>query len=455
MIVSNWSQTASFKPTHVLSPCTEDELCDILAEARSAGRTLKVMGARHSPGDIFSTEGACVDLTGLRRILSFAPDKRLIEVEAGTRLSAINDYLRTRGFALANLGSISDQTISGAISTGTHGTGLGFGALHEQVSGFDVLLASGERRTVDAHNTPEWFHAFKLGLGALGIIVRVRLSVVPLFALDTTVENCTLDEALRDLVDDARRHDHFKLLVYPHTARAKKWIARRMPPEGPLTHDGSTGLAEKLVQGHLLQALLWASRGSVLATKLLNRAYYWLSNHKTLSYRGLSHHVFNFDCLFRQHVNEWAIALEDAPRAVRELDRLITTNRWQADFPIEVRFSRRDDTWLSPAYERDTCHIGVIMYRPYGRERDHGAYWSAYESLMRSLGGRPHWAKAFGADEAYLNTVYPQLHRFLALRTKLDPLGMFMNNYLRRHFGDTLREPAVSKPETRSNAWIS
>src|SRR5262249_55469337 len=133
MTIWNWSHTASCEPARVLRPSNEEDIRAILADAHRAHRTVKVVGARHSPGDVFCTEGDLVDLTRLNRVLSFDCTERILEVEAGTRLSAINEYLRAQGFALPNLGSISDQTISGAISTGTHGTGLAFGALHEQV----------------------------------------------------------------------------------------------------------------------------------------------------------------------------------------------------------------------------------------------------------------------------------------------------------------------------------
>jgi L-gulono-1,4-lactone dehydrogenase len=128
---------------------------------------------------------------------------------------------------------------------------------------------------------------------------------------------------------------------------------------------------------------------------------------------------------------EYAVPLEAAQEAVEGVRDLIERERLLVDFVLEVRFAAADDVWLSPAYGRDTCYVGALVYRP----ESVAPYYAAVEGLMRSLGGRPHLGKMHAATPEQVEQAYPRLRDFRELRRILDPARRFGNTYLDRLVG--------------------
>ena len=211
---------------------------------------------------------------------------------------------------------------------------------------------------------------------------------------------------------------------------------------------------------HVLQFLLYIStfvRGLVPWIT-------WLYWHTTFKHKkqstGRSDHIFNFDCLFRQYVDEWSIPASSTADALEEIRAMIAEHNFevmvpqppgwhlhfltssspsiQAHFPVEVRFVAPDDIWLSPCYQRQTCYIGVIVYKPYGKDAPYEEYFREYEAIMKRFSGRPHWAKLYewGVGASYLRTVYPKWDAFLQTRERVDPDRVFVNKYLERILGE-------------------
>jgi L-gulonolactone oxidase len=133
---------------------------------------------------------------------------------------------------------------------------------------------------------------------------------------------------------------------------------------------------------------------------------------------------------------EWAVPAAQAAEAVRAVRELVQRRGFFAHAPVEVRFAPANDAWLSMAHGRDTCYIGVISYRPFGREVVHEPYFREVDRAMADFGGRPHWAKVHYRDEATLSSLYPRWADFADLRGKLDPTGLFLNAELRRLMGE-------------------
>lgn len=148
----------------------------------------------------------------------------------------------------------------------------------------------------------------------------------------------------------------------------------------------------------------------------------------------VAHKVFNFDCLFKQYVTEWAIPIEHTEKALEGLKSLIAQHKFKVHYPIEVRFVKGDDIWLSPSYGGDTCWIGIIMYRPYGKDVPYKAYFEAFEALMESFSGRPHWAKVHQWTAETCRKNYPKFNAFCKVRSAMDPHRIFSNSYMERIF---------------------
>lgn len=357
----------------------------------------------------------------------------LVRVGAGATLGELCSYLAEHDLALPNLGSITDQTLAGALATGTHGTGSRFGILATCVESFTLVDGTGKVWIeCSEENHRDVFKAGLCGLGALGVMVEVVVRPVRAFNLDVVASPMPIGDALVDLDVRAKSSEHFKLLYYPF-AEGARVITSDRTLEAARPDPRSGFWRDSFIGHHVLEAAYALSRfaPSVLVP-VVNRFFYWLLFSTPGRFVAPSREGFVIDCLFKQYVNEWAIPAERCAEALEKIREAIKTNGFAAHFPIEVRYVKADDIWLSPCYGRDTAYIGVIMYRPYGLPVPYKKYWQIYEDIMRGCGGRPHWAKAHGLRADDLAQIYPRWRDFLAIRAALDPSNIFINGYLER-----------------------
>ncbi|MDB5101857.1 MAG: Sugar 1,4-lactone oxidase [Cyanobacteria bacterium RYN_339] len=406
-----------------------------MREARRRGERVKVVGAGHSCAAIALAEDAhLVSLDRQDRMVEVDEATGLVRVEAGIRLHALNQRLAERGLALPNLGVIDDQSLAGAISTGTHGTGLGMGAIASCVVGLVVMDAAGEVHELSATQHPALFQAARTGLGACGVILRATLACVPKFHLRITQGPGTLDETLAGL-DALNRAERFGFWWFPHTDLVRLWRAEQTedpcdPPPGPAArwHDDWV-----MNRGH--EALLGASLAAPALVPAINRGFFEANFARETSWVAPSASAFRLNILVRQRVLEYALPYEQAAAALRGLRALIDARGYRVHWPVDVRFGAADEPWLAPAQGRATCYVGVLMYRPFDLDPAWEPCFRAVDELFAGLGGRPHWGKIHWRDAADLAPRYPHWAAFQAARRQLDPTGVFMNPYLERVLG--------------------
>ncbi|KAG0172812.1 hypothetical protein DFQ28_007000 [Apophysomyces sp. BC1034] len=431
-VFQNWAKTFSCTPELYFTPSSEDEVIEIVRLANKHQKTIKVCGSGHSPSDLACTKGFLINLDAMNSLLGIDKEQCTATVEAGVSLHTLHQILGENGLALSNLGSISDQSIAGVMATATHGTGAHFGCLSTMILDMTLVTADGQLLHCSRAHLPDIFDAARCSLGALGIVTRVTLQAEPAFRLEAIQKPYKMPAVLADWDAVIHSAEHVRVWWYPHTDDCVVWRANRT--EKPPTEDASQSwLVERGIGVHFYQAVLNATRFKPTMIPRLTRFMFNKVHSRPQHVVGDSYKVFNFDCLFPQYVNEWAIPWVDAPEALRQLDAFIRTNDLKVHFPVEIRFVDEDDVWLSPAYGRKTCYIGVIMYRPYGNPVPYKKYWKGYEDIMRKYGGRPHWAKAHGQSCKALEASYPKFNDFLQVRQQLDPTGVFLNDYLRRH----------------------
>ncbi|XP_064557180.1 L-gulonolactone oxidase-like, partial [Zonotrichia leucophrys gambelii] len=364
----------------------------ILALAREQGKRVKVVGGGHSPSDIACTDGFMIHLGHLNRVLQVDKEKLQVKVEAGILLSELNLELDKHGLALENLGAVAEVTAAGVIGTGTHNTGIQLGILATQVVALTLLLASGEVLECSESLNPEVFGAARLHLGALGIVLDVTFQCVRQFRLREIAFPSTLTQVLDELDEHLRNSRYFRFLWFPHTDNVR--VIYQDPTE-QAPRSSSSWFWDYAVGFHLLQLLLWISSFFPALVPWINRAFFRLLFSSRQESVGRSHRVLTYECRFRQHVQDWAVPVSRTRAALLELRAALEADPGiRAHFPVEIRFCRRDRIPLSPCFQRDSCYINVIMYRPYGRAVPLARYWLLYERIMRKHGGRPHWAKA-------------------------------------------------------------
>jgi L-gulono-1,4-lactone dehydrogenase len=420
---TNWSGTVT-ADVDVATPATVAELQDVL---RSAGRRVKAIGAGHSFTAIGATDGVQIRPDRLAGVIRADRETGLVTASAGTRLRDLNEALWHLGLSLANVGDIDVQTIAGAISTGTHGTGARLGGLATQVRGMQLVLADGSLLDVDADLLP----AAAIGLGALGVIATVTLECVPAFALAAGEAPAGLDEVLQDLGLNVDGNDHFEFYWFPHTRRVLTKRNNRVLPDTALRPIGSVRhfVDDEFLSNTVFEAV---NRATTRRPGLIPRANAIAARALSArDYIDRSYRVFASPrrVVFREM--EYAVPREAVPHVLAEVERWLERSGELIGFPVEVRFAAADDIWLSTAYGRATAYIAVHQYH----RRDHERYFRAVEDIARSVDGRPHWGKLHYRDADSLRTTYPRFDQFVALRDKLDPQRVFGNDYLSRVLG--------------------
>ncbi|GAA2098951.1 D-arabinono-1,4-lactone oxidase [Kitasatospora saccharophila] len=426
----NWAGNQSARPARVVAPGSVEELSAAVVAAGRAGLPVKAVGSGHSFTAIAAAGDAVLvrpdHLTAVRSIDRAAGT---VTVESGLPLHKLNRLLAAAGLSLTNMGDIEVQTVAGATSTGTHGTGRDSGSLAAQIEAVEIVLADGSVRTCSATEDPELFQGARLGLGALGVVSALTFAVEPMFLLSAHEKPMGFDEVLHSFDDLTAVNEHFEFYWFPHTDRCStKRNNRSQGPAEPLPKF-KAWLDDDFLSNTVWEGACRVGRalpGTIPAiAKVASRA--WSERRFT----DQAYKVYTSPRKVRFIEMEYAVPREAATEVLRELKALVERSDWRISFPVEVRVAPADDLWLSTASGRDSAYIAVHLYRG-TREL---SYFTEVEKLMAAHRGRPHWGKLHTRDSEYLSSVYPHFADFTALRDKVDPERRFANDYLRRVLG--------------------
>lgn len=430
---TNWGRCAAASPAAVEHPASVDELARTVRDAAARGLAVKPVGAGHSFTPIAATDGALIELDRLTGIESVEPTGTGADVTvyAGTSLRRLNSLLWSLDLSMINLGDIDVQTVAGAIATGTHGTGAGFGGLATQVRAVQVITARGEALDCSAAENPQLFQAARLGLGAIGVIGKMTIACHRAFVLHAEERPEKLDDVLADLPRLRRDVDHFEFYWWPHTRRVLTKRNTRLPRSTPLRPVGRVRsyLDDELLSNTAFEGINRIStrmpalipRSNALAARLLSPR----------AFTDASPAVFTSTRRVRFREMEYAIPAEEVPGMLTRIDRLLAETGMRIGFPVEVRFAAADDVWMSTAHGRATAYVAVHVYW----RQDYDRYFRAVEEIARSVDGRPHWGKLHFRTAADLRPAYPHFDDFLAVRDAYDPDRVFGNEYLTRVLG--------------------
>ncbi|MFE6483931.1 D-arabinono-1,4-lactone oxidase [Streptomyces sp. NPDC057757] len=425
----NWAGTVTARPAREVTPASVEELSAAVRSAAEDGLRVKAVGTGHSFTAVAATDGVLIRpqlLTGIRRI---DRDVGTVTVEAGTPLKRLNLALAREGLSLTNMGDIMEQTVSGATSTGTHGTGRDSASIAAQIKGLELVTADGSVLSCSGTENPEIFAAARIGIGALGIITAITFAVEPVFLLTAREEPMPFDKVTADFDELFTENEHFEFYWFPHTGNCNtKRNNRSAGPEKPV------GRISGWVEDEFL------SNGAFQAANLLGRAVpatipaIARFSSRALSartYTDIPYKVFTSPRRVRFVEMEYAVPREALVETLRELKTMVDRSALRVSFPVEVRTAPADDITLSTASGRETAYIAVHLFKgtPYQ------AYFTAAERILTAHEGRPHWGKVHTRDADYFAEVYPRFGEFTALRDRLDPDRRFGNDYLRRVLG--------------------
>ncbi|WP_460526693.1 D-arabinono-1,4-lactone oxidase [Flindersiella endophytica] len=427
----NWAGTASASPRRVELPYDSDEVSELVAGAVREGLRVKAVGSGHSFTPIAVTDGVLLRLDNLTGLHHVDAEAGLVTFGAGTPLHEVNRLLDGAGLAMRNLGDIDRQTLAGAISTGTHGTGLTFGGLATQVSALQLVTADGTQVYCSESERPDLFAAARLGLGAIGVLTAVTLRCEPAFALRAVEGPMPLPDVLAGLDELVEGNEHFEFYWFPYTDRTSTKQNNRVPGGTPLRPVGRISgwiddeLLSNGVFGAVNRLLAIAPKLAPVANRVASRAL------SAREFVDRSHRVFVSPrrVVFREM--EYAIPRAALPDVLKEIEDWIDHSSERIAFPIEVRFAAADDLWLSTAHGRESAYVAVHQYEKLPYE----PYFEAVEQIASAVGGRPHWGKLHHRTADDLRELYPRFGDFLRVRDETDPSRVFSNAYLDRVLG--------------------
>ncbi|MDA0174187.1 FAD-binding protein [Solirubrobacter taibaiensis] len=417
----NWSGSQRCTPARFVTPRTREELAQAIVEGPAP---VRVAGAGHSFSGGVATEGTLISLDLLARVLDADAASGLVRVEAGIRLHQLSQELHARGLAMPNLGDIDAQSLAGALSTGTHGTGTQFPNLAAQVESVELILADGSERIVRERDL---LRAARVSLGALGVIAAVTIRCVPAFKLRIVDRPEPLDAVLGSLQERADAHDHFEFWAFPHADAALVRTLDETDAKVARPSRAGAYTSDVLMDNHAFRAVSEVAKRFPSQIPRLNRFMSSVASQRERV--DWSYRVFASQRLVRFEEMEYALPRERAVEAV--LAAKVALERHPVSFPIELRFSAADDALLSPAHERESTFVAVHVFRSMAYE----AAFRDVEAALGELGGRPHWGKRSFLGAAELAPRYPRWDAFQAFRHELDPEGRFANAWVRNVLG--------------------
>jgi L-gulonolactone oxidase len=424
----NWAGNQSCSPAEIAHPAAEDELVGLVLAAADADRRVKVVGSGHSFTDIACTDGVLVDLDGYGRVLSTDPAAGTVTVQAGITLARLNDELAARGLALENLGDVAYQTVAGATSTGTHGTGLAYRGLAAGITAMRLVLADGSVLDCSADTEPAVWSAARVGLGALGIVSTLTLRCDPAFTVHAVEAPMRMEEVMADLDGFFASADHAELYWVPHTRWALTKRNTRTAEAAVPRSRWAEWRDDVLLSNVAFGAMCRLGR---LRPSWIPRLAKLVPSTGRIDYSDRSDRVFTSPRLVRFCEMEYAVPREALGEALDRVRALVDRLGIQLSFPVEVRVTAADDIPLSTASGRDSGYIAVHTYR----DTPHDQYFAGVEAIMDDYGGRPHWGKLHYQTARTLAPRYPAWDDFAKVRDRLDPDRRFANPYLDRVLG--------------------
>ncbi len=385
---SNWSGSVVCHPREIARPTNETAVIELITAAADADRTLRVTGTGHSFTPLCATDDVLVSLDNLQGLIEIDSSSSTATLWAGTKIASATELLLEHGWSLENQGDVDVQSLAGAISTGTHGTGPRLGSLSTQVAGLRIATSAG--RTIDCSLAAdaETFRTAQVSLGMLGVITAVTLRVLPAYRLHERLWQVPIEECLAELPAQIAAHRHFEFFWYPTTDLAHM---KALDP----TDEEPAAVADR--PGERIDF-----SGRIFPTVRERR--------------------FN--------EIEYALPAAAGPECFAEIRRLLRDEFAEVTFPVEYRTLSADDVWLSPAFGRETVTLSVHedAARPFAK------FFDAVEAVFRRYNGRPHWGKLHTLTGQQLRPLYPQWDAALGVRRRFDPAGRFLNEHLRRVF---------------------
>lgn len=419
----NWSGYQKASPSGRAAPRNEDQLAELL---KSANNTIRPVGAGHSFTPLVPTDGTILSLRNFHGLKSHDPEKMTATFGAGTKIGQVGEPLNALGQMLGNMPDIDEQSLAGAMNTGTHGTGEKLGALHSYVTALTLVTPQGDVIQCSKDDNAEIFDAARVSLGALGVVTEYTLQNMPATRMKRRSWIAKLDDLIDGFDELAAKHHSFEIYYIPFSDFG---LAITIDPtDEPISPPRIETDNESAKELQMARDYLGWWPG-------LRR---WLMNslaegHPTEESVDIWYKVFPSERAVRFNEMEYHMHREHLLPTLKNVRVMAEKHHNEVFFPCEVRVvdGTKDDAMLSPFYKHNSASIAVHRYH----EEDPMPYFNSIEPLYQELGAVPHWGKMHTLTAKELSQRYPRWREFLDIRAELDPRGVMLNDHLRSVLG--------------------
>lgn len=426
--MKNWAENVQWNPSEIAYPSTEIEIQQVVLKAANSNKKIRTIGTGHSFTALSQTSHILVSLDKYQGLLSINKEKCQATVKGGTKLKLLGELLFNQGLAMENLGDIDSQSIAGAISTGTHGTGIGFGSISTQVIKLKFINGKGDVIECSTTKNEQLFKAASLSLGCLGIITEITIQCVPSYKLTLQNNRENIHDVLATLDQRNKENRNFEFFWIPYTDTAWTKTTNIVENTAPDKDNFFNYWTEFFLENHIFKLVCEFARYFPSQNKTV--AKITAANISTIKKVYYSHKIFATPRIVKFREMEYNIPSETYKDVFKDVQNLINKKKFNIHFPIENRWVKGDDLLLSPAYKRDSTYIACHVYN----KKEYEPYFTALEEIFRAYDGRPHWGKMNTLKTNNISTMYPEFTTFMQLRKENDPNGVFINPYLKKLF---------------------
>jgi len=412
--LKNWAGNLEYSTSNVHYPKTLEEVQAIVKNCDK----LTALGSQHSFNRIADSTENQVSMKEMNKVVSLDKTANTVTIEAGMRYGDLAPYLHQNGYALHNLASLPHITVAGSCATATHGSGLTNGNLSTGISAIEFVNAAGEVVHL-SRKDGEQFNGAVVGLGALGIVTKLTLDLLPTFNMKQYVYRNLPMAALEKNFDaiEAMGYSASLFTDWSNKNINEVWIKSK-------AEAGDTPPPSELF-------------GAKLATKNMHPVEGQSAENCTEQmgvpgpwFERMPHFKMGFKPSTGQEIQaEYFVPLEHAYEAIMAMETLhekITPHL----FISEIRTIDADDLWMSPCYKRK-C---VALHTTWKLQTDIVmGLLPLVEAQLAPFNARPHWAKVFTMAPAVLDSRIEKLDDFKKLVAQYDPKGKFRNEFLEKN----------------------
>ena len=409
--LKNWAGNLTYSTDKVYYPKTLEEVQEIVKKCDK----LTALGSQHSFNKIADNVAAQVSMKEMNKVVSLDKVANTVTVEGGMRYGDLAPYLHQNGYALHNLASLPHITIAGSCATATHGSGINNGNLSTGIAAIEFVNAAGEVINLSKKDG-EQFKGAVVGLGALGVVTKITLDLLPTFNMKQYVYRNLPMSALEKNFDaiEASGYSVSLFTDWSNKNINEVWIKSKALP-------GDTAPPPTLF-------------GATLATKNMHPVEGQSAENCTEQmgvpgpwFDRMPHFKMGFKPSTGKELQaEYFVPYEHAYEAIMAMEKLhekITPHL----FISEIRTINEDDLWMSPCYKRKCValhttwkqEIAIVM-----------GLLPLVEQQLAPFNARPHWAKVFTMAPAVLDSRIEKLGDFKQLAIQYDPRGKFRNEFL-------------------------